>query len=162
MPRSMSRCRVCGSLSCTSGSLIHCLLVQELCAEMLRYALQNYKVVAISADTGLRRAAKRYPCLIPALLPTLLSALGSLLLPSQEDVLGGMRASPEAGTIRVDLKLLRQLNERAATSAAQNASTSDATAAGETPPAWARLDSHARMFPCGNWMPTSWHCRSVH
>ena len=121
---------------------------------MLRYALQNYKVVATSADAGLRRAAKRYPCLIPALLPTLLSALGSLPLPSQEDVLGGLQAGPEAkaGTMHIDLKLLRQLNERAATSAAQSASTADATAAGATTPAWAGLDCHACMALHADWM----------
>jgi len=61
--------------------------LQELCAELLRYSLQTYVAVSAAADHGLRRAAKRYPCLITPLLPTLLSALGGVEVPTQEDVL---------------------------------------------------------------------------
>ena len=61
---------------------------------MLRYSLQSYQAVSSMADQGLRRAAKRYPCLIPALLPTLLSAVGGLELPSQRQVLDGLQGKP--------------------------------------------------------------------
>lgn len=121
---------------------------------MLRYALQNYRTVANSADAALRHAVKRFPSLISAVLPTLLAALGGLPLPSTAAVREGMAGSRETDAdgeteYTVDVKLVQELASLALGAASQGRANGELSAAGLL------YHSHMKLF---KWTPSICFC----